>query len=108
MSSYERVLQSLTFVLVEKLYPSDPRLMRDDSGAALLVFQYVTSMLLVYERSSKIPKGRSKYEDEAHAMYFSIYPLERLQVSTIRKYIARLLLDGTLSRYFELKKVKNI
>lgn len=106
MRSRVWVLEALSFVLLEKIYPRKPALMRNDSLAASVVVQYVSTMLSEYQSSKKLNQNRTKFQKEARDAYYKIYPLENLTVATVRKYIAELWRDDSFLKRIKISKVK--
>ncbi len=81
------VLYSLRALLLDKIYLANKNLIRNDSMAAKLVFEYVNLVDEIVH--SGCDGGNLKFE-AAREIRFRIEPLIGLSEHTIRKYIAEL------------------
>jgi hypothetical protein len=106
LKSRAETREALLFILVEKIYPRKPILMRNDTLAASLVVQYVSIMISEFLSSQGLNQNRTRFQEEARSAYYQIFPLENLQEETIRKYIAELWRSEAFSNYLEFKNVK--
>ncbi len=89
--------KALKFVLLEKIYPVSPSLMRNDTKASVLVEDYVFQMIEIYWSSIHIRPGKlTELQVEAVNAYFSITPLEGISSESIRKYIRLLWQSGAI------------
>ena len=79
--------RSLRAVLIERIYPIDIALIRNDSRTAKLVFDYVASVLKQIEVGTDTEFMTLEFAKER---WFQISPLAELSEGTIRKYISEL------------------
>lgn len=82
------VRTALLFVLLEKICPRWPQLIRNDTKAAEIVEAYVHQMTNIYAQSKNIRTSKwRRIDNEASHVYFSIYPLEKISAESLRNYI---------------------
>jgi len=106
--SSDDTYDALMFVLIEKVYPMRPELLRNDSKTAALVEEYVFQMSGVYRKSRRLnPDRRTHFQDEAHSVYYRIFPLEYLSSESLRKYIRQLWKTGAISEYITFRSVNH-
>ena len=106
MRSRAETLEALRFVLIEKIYPTKPILMRNDTEAASIVVQYVAAIWSEHYNSRGLNQDRTRFQNEARTAYFIIYPLIQLAQDTIRKYITELWRTGAFLDHLQFGKVK--
>jgi hypothetical protein len=107
MQARNETLHALTFVLIEKIYRQKPSLMRNDSSTASIVVKYVKVMLEEANSSDWDSSRNALFQREAQAVSYKISPLEHLNESTVRKYIAELWRSQEFIAYINFEKVKD-
>jgi hypothetical protein len=90
MSKHE-VMEQLLFVLSQKIYPIQPALIRNDTKAARIVANYVSTISQLNVNWWDAKSGRrSRLQNETLASSWKTETLKSLSDETIRKYIAEL------------------
>ena len=89
--SKHEVMEQLLFVLSQKIYPTQPALIRNDTKAARIVANYVNTISQLNVNWWKAKSGsRSRLQNETLVSSLKTETLKSLSDETIRKYIAEL------------------
>jgi hypothetical protein len=104
----EEVLVALRDVLLNKIYPLNAALVRNDAKSARLVVAYVKEMRQLHEQHFGRDLNKiSRSQREMVFAYFLLSPISGRSESTIRKYINELWLNGWFEGCIQFGDVNN-
>lgn len=98
-----RLKEALLYVLLRKVYPRYPVLVRNDSATARVLKSYVSEMFQIYLVCENVnPPRPSRIQEDAHTLFYAgVYDLQGLSVETLRKYIRVLWQEEEISKHLQ-------
>lgn len=96
---------ALVYILIEKIYPRHPDLMRNDRKAAKTVSDYLDALRVAKRKTTKgfIVSSSNSVEEIVLTLEIA-KPLLQLGREALRKYIRHLWATGEISSFLEFKR----
>lgn len=105
----DRIREALVVVLVQKIYPFDASLVRNDVKTARLIRDFVLVIDKEYKASFRIKYAEhSRLQQQAWDSREFIEPLIGLSVESLRKYVSLVWKHGDIQPLIKFDKVKSV
>jgi hypothetical protein len=97
--------EAILIILIEKIYPRKPALMRNDAKTARILKRYIDAIIVEFRKPDDDFHHFTTLRAEANRLYAIVKPLNNIQEDTIRRIIAKLWETGAISAFIDFKKV---